>query len=207
MLNSWFKVWEDVRRLKQTSGNSLSLLIVLRYSTVVVLVVVVVVLEVVSASSKQRPVSQSVQLWLFNIFALRPTNWPAVAALQFRYEPLRFDSFRLWGCLIYIYKKKRRKCTRRKMISIHLHTREKRKVHIHTTRPLWSHSESILRASPPDSVVWKCPVLERAGGISPFTCVCLCVQQGYTGHSSIHPFIHSSLSPCHLLTTGFSFKK
>lgn len=46
-----------------------ALLIVSRYSTVVVLVVevvVVVVLEVVSASSQQRPVSQSVQLWLFN---------------------------------------------------------------------------------------------------------------------------------------------
>lgn len=50
-------------------SHSLSLLIVPQYSTVVVLVVevVVVVLEVVSASSQQRPVSQPVQLWLFNI--------------------------------------------------------------------------------------------------------------------------------------------
>lgn len=53
-----------VRTLRRTRRNSLtlSLLIVLRYSTVVVLVVevVVVVLEVVSASSQQRPVTQSV---------------------------------------------------------------------------------------------------------------------------------------------------
>lgn len=83
-----------------------SLLIVLRYSTVVVLVVevvVVVVLEVVSASSQQRPVSQSVQLWLFNISRL---NDLTVAALQFRSEPLRFDLFlnmRLRNIYIYIF--------------------------------------------------------------------------------------------------------
>lgn len=60
-------------------SHSLSLLIVLRYSTVVVLVVevVVVVLEVVSASSQQRPVTQSVSpvvvVQHFSLFW--PTDW------------------------------------------------------------------------------------------------------------------------------------
>lgn len=69
----WFAVrnvrgWQGSLRMKVTTNrwelsHSLSLWIVLRYSTVVVLVVevvVVVVLEIVSASSQQLPVSQSV---------------------------------------------------------------------------------------------------------------------------------------------------
>lgn len=57
-------------------SRSLSLVIVSRYSTVVVLVVevVVVVLEVVSASSQQRPVGRSVQLWLINTSRFFPTD-------------------------------------------------------------------------------------------------------------------------------------
>lgn len=117
---SWETPTEDWTRFlgwkfRQTSRNSpslslscsLSLSIVSQYSTVVVLVVevVVVVLEVVSASSQQR-----------RSLTDRPTD----AALQFRYEPLRFDSFWLWGCLIYIYiyikkeKKKQRKMYKKK---------------------------------------------------------------------------------------------
>ena len=96
----------------QTSGNSLTLLIVSRYSTVVVLVVevvVVVVVEVVSASSQQRPVRQSVQMWLLSISHCL-TDWMTRPSLPYSSVMSHWGSIRfwLWGCLIQkiMYKKK-----------------------------------------------------------------------------------------------------
>lgn len=135
-----YKVERDVQTFRQTGGisHSLSLLIVSRYTTVVVLVVeVVVVLEVVSASSQQRPVSQpvspvAVDHYFFSSFFFfdRLNDW-----LSLLYSSVMSR----WGSICFAYevawykKTKRRKCTRRKISYIHLHT--KKKIHIHTTRP------------------------------------------------------------------------
>lgn len=139
-----FEVW----KIRWTSGNSLTLclLIVSRYSTVVVLVVevvVVVVLEVVSASSQQRPVSQ-LSRGCSIFLALSLTERATVAALQFRYEPLRFDLFLIMR-LLYI-KKQKGKCTRRKISYIDLHTRNE-KTHTHYPSPLVATSGSIIDRS------------------------------------------------------------
>lgn len=183
---------------EQGASHSLSLLIVTWYSTVVVqvveVIVVVVVLEVVSASSQQRLVSQSIQLFNISHF-LWLTQRPTVAALQFHYEPLRFDSFCLWGC--FDIKNKLVKMYKKKMSNIHLLTTKK--IHIHTTRPSWYQDQPAICRG----YVW----LHRSRGwIQPDLCLCV---EGFTlrehkivlhSHSpqpnpSIHPSIHSSSQP------------
>lgn len=58
--------------------------------------------------------------------------------------------------------------------------------------------------------LWKCPVrLVQGGRISPFTCVCLCVQQGNTVHSHplnlpIHPSVFPSIHPSIPFTLSYN---
>lgn len=138
----------------------------------------------------------------------RRLNDSTAAALQFRYEPLRFDLFLIMR-LLDIKKKQRRKCTRRKLSYIHVHT--SKKTHRHT------NPSPVIVISASDQKFTVLSVVElsgwvRGGGISPLTCVCLCsrVIQFRTPpppnlpiHPSVPPFIHPAIpSPCHRAPSG-----
>lgn len=134
-----FKVWAWLTKVKTNQwklSHSLSLLIVSRYSTVVVLVVevVVVVLEVVSASSQQRPVSQSVRLLLFNISHFLTDYTTDRRCLT---VPLWAAEVRFVLIMRLLDTKNRDENVQEEKLAIFIFTRKK-KIHIHTTRPLWS---------------------------------------------------------------------